>query len=197
MKMSSAVPSLLFALFLCPNAEAQTFRCGDQVVSSGDTKAEVVMKCGSPSGADSRQEELIERLDPDTKRKIIVMIDEWTYIQGPDALTRILTFRNGRLSDVRESGYGEAVPASSPSQCDAHYPDTGATKTEVRAECGEPSFIDTGSEEILAALDANTKRKVTVATEEWTYNFGPSKFIRIFKFRNGRLADVRTGGYGN
>lgn len=35
-----------------------------------------------------------------------------------------------------------------------------------------------------------------ITVEEWTYNFGPDKFIRIFTFRNGKLVDIRTGGHG-
>jgi hypothetical protein len=39
--------------------------------------------------------------------------------------------------------------------------------------------------------------KVSVKVEEWTYNSGPDRFLRIFSFRNGTITDIRTGGYGN
>ncbi|MFH1130503.1 MAG: type II toxin-antitoxin system RelE/ParE family toxin [Pseudomonadota bacterium] len=31
-----------------------------------------------------------------------------------------------------------------------------------------------------------------VSVEEWTYDFGPQRFLRIFTFRNGRLASDET-----
>lgn len=36
----------------------------------------------------------------------------------------------------------------------------------------------------------------TVDVEEWTYNFGPSRFIRTLIFRNDRLVLITDGGYG-
>ena len=35
-----------------------------------------------------------------------------------------------------------------------------------------------------------------VKIEEWTYNFGPERFIRTLTFENGELVDIETGGYG-
>ncbi len=35
-----------------------------------------------------------------------------------------------------------------------------------------------------------------VTIEEWTYNLGPNRFLRILTFRNGVLANIKTGGYG-
>lgn len=32
--------------------------------------------------------------------------------------------------------------------------------------------------------------------EEWTYNFGPSRFLYILTFKNGRLVKIDDDGYG-
>lgn len=32
--------------------------------------------------------------------------------------------------------------------------------------------------------------------EEWTYNLGPTQFLRVFVFRNGRLQQLQFPGYG-
>ena len=56
---------------------------------------------------------------------------------------------------------------------------------------------DKREEVIRMRLDDNTVSKVTVVVEDWTYNFGPNRFMRIFTFRNGKVTDTRTGGYGN
>ncbi len=63
-------------------------------------------------------------------------------------------------------------------------------------KCGEPDWKESHKQEIVEKLEEDTKRKTVVTVEEWTYNFGPDKFIRIFTFRNGKLVDIRTDGYG-
>lgn len=70
---------------------------------------------------------------------------------------------------------------------------------DVLNKCGEPDareerperryfrvFREGGFFEVL--------QEVTV--EEWTYNLGPSMFIRILRFENGRLVEIETGEYG-
>ena len=37
---------------------------------------------------------------------------------------------------------------------------------------------------------------VEVLVEEWTYNFGPRKLMRIIRFENGLVAEVKELGYG-
>jgi hypothetical protein len=190
------VSMFLISVFVSCSAEAQTFRCDGKVVSRGDTKADVIMKCGEPALKDSREEKIIEKVDADTKRKVTVIIDEWTYNLGPDMFMRVLKFTDGKLVDIREAGYGYATPKPE-AHCDDAFPDIGATKAEVRAKCGEPILKEERKEEILVNADAETKRTITIIIEEWTYNFGPNKFIRIFQFKNGKLVDIKTGGYGN
>ena len=42
----------------------------------------------------------------------------------------------------------------------------------------------------------NDRSYVEVIVEEWTYNFGPRKLMRIIRFENGLVADVKELGYG-
>jgi Protein of unknown function (DUF2845) len=35
-----------------------------------------------------------------------------------------------------------------------------------------------------------------VQIEEWTYNFGPRRFMRLVVFENGFVADIKPLGYG-
>lgn len=41
------------------------------------------------------------------------------------------------------------------------------------------------------------RRSVTREYEEWTYNFGPRRFMQVVTFENGRLIDVQSAGYGS
>ena len=188
--LASILASILFG------GDAFGFTCNNKIVSIGDTKAEVAMKCGEPVWRDAREEELTEKVDDKTRLRTSVTIDEWTYNFGPNAFVRILTFSNGKLTEIREGGYGFIDPKEPTSHCAEKKYDLSETKGEVRMHCGEPSWKEERKEELIETLDKDTKRKVTITTEEWTYNFGPNKFMRIFIFRNGKLREIKTGDYG-
>jgi len=102
---------------------ASGFRCGTRLVSEGDTRAEVIQKCGEPTFVDAWEEELIQRdfgavrnYDSRTGRyeesrepflvKIQVKIDLWTYNLGPTQFTRYLRFENGILKEISTGAKG-------------------------------------------------------------------------------------------
>ena len=80
--------------------------CGDRIISVGDTKADILIKCGEPFYKSSHEEELKERFDDASSRKVIVTVEEWTYNFGPQQFMRVITFRNGTVVDIRTGGYG-------------------------------------------------------------------------------------------
>jgi hypothetical protein len=103
--------------------EASAFRCGTQLVSEGDTRAEVFQKCGEPTYIDSWEEERIQRdfgpvrnYDPRTERyewsrepfltKIQVKVELWTYNLGSTQFTRYLRFENGVLKEIKKGDKG-------------------------------------------------------------------------------------------
>ena len=105
---------------VCAN---NAFRCGTQLVSEGDTRAEVIQKCGEPTFVDSWEEELVQRdfgavpdYDPRTGRyegsrqpflvKIQVKIELWTYNLGSTQFTRYLRFENGILKEITTGAKG-------------------------------------------------------------------------------------------
>jgi hypothetical protein len=197
MEARSALAFMLFGLIAAFPAAAGTMRCNDKVVSLGETKAEVVMKCGEPASRDSRQEEVFEGAEGAGAKITTVIVDDWTYDFGPDSPLRFLTFRNNRLVGIREGGYGVPKPGAGAAACEEPFPDRGASRIEVAGKCGEPSWKDIRQEETFRSLDGDSAKKITETVEEWTYNLGPDRLIRIFEFRNGKLLRVRTGGYGN
>ena len=80
--------------------------CDDRVISVGDSKADILIKCGEPFYKDAHQEELKERIPGSGTRTIIVTVEEWTYNFGPQRFTRIITFRNGQVVNIRTGNYG-------------------------------------------------------------------------------------------
>jgi hypothetical protein len=107
---------LVFAclILLCLiTGNAYGLRCGTDLVNVGDRKLDVLRKCGEPAVIDEWEEELslrrspqIERLGEDTRRRIFVRVEEWTYNFGPTNFIQILTFKNGELVEIRTGGRG-------------------------------------------------------------------------------------------
>ena len=93
----------------------------------------------------------------------------------------------------------------------------GATKYEVLSKCGEPDYKEVRTErrikrdfyrDLFSQRFPDRYRQERdhyrdplftvedVVIEEWTYNFGPTKFIRYLLFEDGRLVNISTGDYG-
>jgi hypothetical protein len=113
----------ILCVFGSVGAASSAFRCGTKLVSDGDTRAEVIQKCGEPTFVDSWEEELIQRdfgavrnYDPRTGRyegsrepflvKIQVKIELWTYNLGSTQFTRYLRFENGILKEITTGAKG-------------------------------------------------------------------------------------------
>lgn len=74
-------------------------------------------------------------------------------------------------------------------RCDRALVVEGDVKFEVLRRCGEPYFVDAWEIPYYEGYG-------TLFMEEWSYNFGPTRLIRILRFRNGRLVAILTGEYG-
>jgi hypothetical protein len=108
---------IVAAIVLGMPGAASAFRCGTKLVSEGDSKYEVVHKCGEPDYVESWEEERIQRdfglsrkYDPENRRytwnrepflvEEKVRIDEWTYNPGSTEFIRYLRFENGILTKI-------------------------------------------------------------------------------------------------
>ncbi|MBU0809202.1 MAG: DUF2845 domain-containing protein [Gammaproteobacteria bacterium] len=87
---STLLLALLGAAFM---AQAETLRCGSQLVSLGDRRFEVLQKCGEPVFRDL----VGYSLGPNQRREY--PIEEWVY--GPNnGMLSILTFEGSRLRAI-------------------------------------------------------------------------------------------------
>jgi hypothetical protein len=86
--------TLLLTLLITPlMAQAETLRCGSQLVSLDDRLFEVLQKCGEPAFRDL----VGYSLGPNERREY--QIEEWVY--GPDnGMLSILTFEGTRLRAI-------------------------------------------------------------------------------------------------
>jgi hypothetical protein len=86
-------PVLLLSALLACAAQAETLRCGTQLVSVGDRTFEVERKCGAPAYRDL----VGYTLGGYDRREL--KIEEWVY--GPDnGMLSILTFEGNRLTRI-------------------------------------------------------------------------------------------------
>ena len=97
------------------------FRCGTKVVSIGDTKSEVINKCGEPDHIEvweverGRKRHYKSPPSPDTTHgtsgksyssKVHVAVEEWMYNRGRQKFLRLLRFENGRLTKIEIGNRG-------------------------------------------------------------------------------------------
>lgn len=94
--MRALTTTLLLALLSAAfqaQAQAETLRCGSQLVSLGDRRLEVLQKCGEPAFRDL----VGYSLGQNQRREY--PIEEWVY--GPsNGMLSILTFEGSRLRAI-------------------------------------------------------------------------------------------------
>lgn len=190
-------PALLLVCLLPMRSYAGMFSCDGGVVSSGDSAVDLIMKCGQPQWKDSHTEEIVDRSDRDARHKTYITVEDWTYNPGENQFLRIVTLRNGVITGIRTGQRAPAKDQAPPGPaCGDRVISVGDTKTDILIKCGEPIYKNSHQEELRERFEDSSSRTIAVTVEEWTYNFGPQRFLRIITFRNGVVVDIRTGNYG-
>jgi len=101
-------------------------------------------------------------------------------------------------------------------RCGTRLVSEGDHQLKIEKYCGEPTAVNIrtiyrsgipasryrhsraqvhpakSSEELLI----HTRSVEEVLVEEWTYNFGPRRLMRVIRFENGLVTSVRELGYG-
>jgi hypothetical protein len=75
-------------------------RCTERVAGVGDTKLEVLYKCGEPGSVERFVEYRTEPVDPVHRRRFPVVTERWVYISRGDSLGRVVVFRQRRVVAV-------------------------------------------------------------------------------------------------
>ena len=112
LRPAGLVAVALGACAVLPHALAQTFRCRDDSVAVGDSRAIVLLKCGEPFAKETVCRPLAgpaSRPASGVRPGQIVPcenFDEWIYNTGSGQFTATLRFAEGRLAAIE---YGERV----------------------------------------------------------------------------------------
>ena len=101
------------ALSVTARADADSMRCGSQLVSYGDSRSEVRARCGEPTDVETRTvlrrsgyEFKGRRYNYNNDTVAEVQVEVWTYNFGPYKLMRQVQFVNGRIEEITTMGYG-------------------------------------------------------------------------------------------
>jgi hypothetical protein len=85
---------------------AEAMRCGNKVVSRGDTQYQVRQRCGEPDDISRRWITVYQRVGPDREVAVDVEVVEWLYDFGRNRLVTRLRFVDGVLEEEWTDGYG-------------------------------------------------------------------------------------------
>ena len=100
MKFRNAIAAVLLLPPLAVSAE--TFRCGQWVISSDMTLEELSKKCGAPTSHESRTEDIMVRnrnLGLMVKNGVTT-IETWVYDRGSQAAPMVVTIIDGRIKSI-------------------------------------------------------------------------------------------------
>src|SRR5688572_24484668 len=105
---------LLFLMLLTAPfaAQADAMRCGNRLVSEGDTRSQVRGLCGEPSDIQTRS--ILRRPHYSVNGRLVyygdglieIPVETWTYNFGPYKLMRRVRFVDGQVEEIETLGYG-------------------------------------------------------------------------------------------
>lgn len=155
-------------LLLLLGTDAVAMRCDNSLIASGATKLEVLSKCGEPdyrervSGAHERSEEV------------------WIYADAGSGAQSLLHFVGVDLKRVQKTGASRWTRERAGAfRCNDQLLVVGATKLDVRKQCGEPEIVEqvSGSDETLREI--------------WLYQQA-DQFVTQLEFEGIELVGVTT-----
>lgn len=102
---------IIFIFFIFfTSADSWAFRCGSGLVSSGDTKTQVLVTCGKPTSKDKsceNQRSYTTTIKKKKTKKCANKVERWYYNCGDTDFIYALTFENGILTKEATEGRGK------------------------------------------------------------------------------------------
>ena len=92
-------------------------------------------------------------------------------------------------------------------RCGTRLVSVGDSSFQVKSLCGTPDDVQQRTEVrtvrravsvpcSVGYCQSMVEDTIQVQIEEWTYDFGPQRFIQFLTFANGKLQVVTSGPYG-
>lgn len=202
----AAVSVAVAALIGARGARADSLRCPGGIVSTGDSKLDLLGKCGPPALQDH---ETVERSILDAKagvgQRVVAAVELWTYDFGRSRFIQVVRIVKGRIASIERGSYGYAEEEPRPlrpprATCDPATLAEGKLKHEILASCGEPQVVDAWQEEVAVVSPAGESvvaaEVLSRTVERFTYDFGKNRLARFVQIEDGRVTRVESGSYG-
>jgi hypothetical protein len=180
--------SLLLGLFLVGPVHA-AMRCGNRLVNEGDRAFQVRDRCGEPFWSESWLGVDILGRDTPIERQREVEWSVWYYNFGPRALMMRVAFVDGVLRETEALGYGVRRIGDS---CRATMDFRGLSSGELVARCGEPASRRQARDSLAWRPGPNLERWREQRREEWVYDFGETRFLRVLDLVDGRVTSTQV-----
>ncbi|MBI5069399.1 MAG: DUF2845 domain-containing protein [Deltaproteobacteria bacterium] len=205
--------ALALASLLClplPAAADGSLRCGSALVSVGDSKLDLLGKCGRPALEEQQPRETgASYRDRESgagwRQRSYGVVDRWTYDFGTGSFIQIVTMELGKIVRIEQGGRGYGLPGSAAppiprARCEPSALREGDGTFDALARCGEPAVREARTEErtFVQALGDGRHEGFTrsVLIEVWSYDFGRRTLVRHVVFEDGKIVRVETGSYG-
>lgn len=196
-----AVGALTGVLATSPADAATSLRCGNRLVSLGDSALRLRARCGEPDEIQAFTDVRVLFDVEGRRRERLLEIEEWVYLLGLGDIPRVVRLENGRVRDIEAAAFPTLSrdAAAAKDACRRQlFPLRRTTAAEVRLACGPPDQVDRWQDEITTRLRGRLGVRVRrlITRERWLYNFGENHLLRFFEFANGRLLEMDTGDRG-
>lgn len=175
---------LLVLVLLLASPSAFALRCGNNLVNGGQQDFQVRQRCGDPFYTDRYTTVEVLGANGPYERQTEVQFDVWYYNFGPRQLMRELVFRDGMLLREETLGYGYDQLGS---DCNPNRDYRGASVGELYARCGEPVSRRSEGGAVVRRPVPGVERWRDDRREQWVYDFGDDRFVRIVHMLNGRV----------
>ncbi|NOY94534.1 MAG: DUF2845 domain-containing protein [Deltaproteobacteria bacterium] len=176
-------------------ASAQAMRCGTHLIQAGDTRIELIARCGEPTDVSRRVEEHVSGRRGGLRvaaQSTTQVVDSYIYNFGHARLMRLVEIREGIITRIDTLGLGFNPDAVAHADAPIYL---GDTRIRVRSRWGAPADTSVSQETRAAGVDGTDVvhiSRATVEVETWIFNFGPSRLMRRVIFRDGRVVRVET-----
>jgi len=80
--------------------------------------------------------------------------------------------------------------------CKGQIVNIGETMHEVAAKCGDTALKETSTIKVEETDEEGTSTIDTSIIDVWIYDAGPEELLQSYRFKNGKLAEIGSKGYG-
>ncbi len=178
---------MLWLALLLASGSVDALRCDGRLIGRGDHAIQVRERCGEPYWTDGYSEFLITGENGPLEQRTERTIEAWYYNFGPNRLLRKLVFIDDRLVGEESLGYGYATLGR---DCRLDALPTGTPAGVIVARCGAPASRTQRYADLTRRDEHGIARRRIVRHEEWVYDLGRDRDLRLLRMLDGRLQGI-------